>query len=37
MRTMNHHLRQQVPLDLIETYQGLAEVNLYLDAMRGRV
>jgi uncharacterized protein (DUF2384 family) len=37
MRTANHHLSQQVPLDLIETYQGLAEVNLYLDAMRGRV
>jgi hypothetical protein len=24
----------KLPLDLIETYQGLAEVNLYLDAMR---
>jgi uncharacterized protein (DUF2384 family) len=37
MRTANRHLSQQVPLDLIETYQGLAQVNLYLDAMRGRV
>jgi uncharacterized protein (DUF2384 family) len=37
MRTANRHLSQQVPLDLIETYQGLAEVNRYLDAMRGRV
>ena len=37
MQTANRHLGQQVPVDLVESYQGLAEVNRYLDAMRGRV
>jgi uncharacterized protein (DUF2384 family) len=37
MRTPNRHFNNQVPAQLVETYQGLAEVNVYLDAMRGRL
>tara|TARA_R110002110_G_scaffold415765_3_gene655330 strand:+ start:100029 stop:100400 length:372 start_codon:yes stop_codon:yes gene_type:complete len=37
MRTPNRHLNAQAPITLLESYQGLAEVNVYLDAMRGRV
>jgi uncharacterized protein (DUF2384 family) len=37
MQTPNHHLRQQAPLELVASYAGLAEVNVYLDAIRGRL
>lgn len=37
MATPNRHLRSQAPAELVENYQGLAEVNIYLDAMRGRL
>ena len=37
MHTPNRHLNQQTPAALATTYQGLAELNVYLDAMRGRV
>jgi uncharacterized protein (DUF2384 family) len=37
MDTPNRHLRNQAPAALVENYQGLAEVNVYLDAMRGRL
>jgi uncharacterized protein (DUF2384 family) len=37
MKTPNRHLNNQVPTDLAGNYQGLAELNVYLDAMRGRV
>lgn len=37
LQTPNRHLRDQVPLKLLLTYQGLAELNGYLDAMRGRL
>jgi len=37
MSTPNQHLRGQAPAALVENYQGLAEVNVYLDAMRGRL
>lgn len=37
MHTANRHLNRQVPAELVENYQGLAEVNVYLDAMRGRL
>lgn len=37
MKTPNRHFNKQVPLQLVETYQGLAELNVYLDAMRGRL
>jgi Antitoxin Xre/MbcA/ParS C-terminal toxin-binding domain len=37
MRTPNLHLRQQVPAELAVSYQGLAELNVYLDAVRGRL
>ena len=37
MHTPNRHLNQQTPAALVTTYQGLAELNVYLDAMRGRL
>jgi hypothetical protein len=37
MRTPNRHLNGQQPDVLAATYQGLAELNVYLDAMRGRL
>ena len=37
MKTANRHFNGQVPAVLVESYQGLAEVNVYLDAMRGRL
>jgi len=37
MRTPNRHLNGQTPRTLATTYQGLAELNVYLDAMRGRL
>ena len=37
METPNRHLRNLAPAELVENYQGLAEVNVYLDAMRGRL
>lgn len=37
MKTPNRHFNKQVPIQLVENYQGLAEVNVYLDAMRGRL
>ena len=37
MNTPNRHFKGQVPTQLAATYQGLAELNVYLDAMRGRV
>ena len=37
MRTPNRHLNEQTPRTLATTYQGLAELNVYLDAMRGRL
>lgn len=37
MNTANEHFNGQVPAELVENYQGLAEVNVYLDAMRGRL
>ncbi len=37
MKTPNRHFNHQVPIDLAATYQGLAALNVYLDAMRGRV
>ena len=37
MHTPNRHLNQQTPAALPTTYQGLAELNVYLDAMRGRL
>lgn len=37
MKTPNRHFNNQVPSELAATYQGLAQLNVYLDAMRGRV
>jgi len=37
MKTPNRHFSNQVPTDLAGSYQGLAALNVYLDAMRGRV
>ena len=37
MKTPNRHFNNQVPTELAGNYQGLAELNVYLDAMRGRV
>ena len=37
MHTPNRHLNQQTPAALATNYQGLAELNVYLDAMRGRL
>ncbi len=37
MRTPNRHLNGQPPQALATNYQGLAELNVYLDAMRGRL
>lgn len=37
MKTPNLHFKNQVPTDLAGSYQGLAALNVYLDAMRGRV
>lgn len=37
MRTPNRHLNGQLPAALAANYQGLAELNVYLDAMRGRL
>ena len=37
IETPNRHLRNLAPATLVENYQGLAEVNVYLDAMRGRL
>ena len=37
MSTPNRHLRDLTPAALVGNYQGLAEVNVYLDAMRGRL
>lgn len=37
LRTPNRHLSDMAPSELVESYQGLAQVNVYLDAMRGRL
>ena len=37
MESPNRHLRNHPLAILVESYQGLAEVNIYLDAMRGRL
>ena len=37
MKTPNGHFGNQVPTELAGSYQGLAALNVYLDAMRGRV
>ena len=37
MQTPNRHFNGQAPARLVQSYQGLAEVNVYLDAMRGRL
>lgn len=37
MKTPNRHFSGQVPTALAGSYQGLAALNVYLDAMRGRV
>jgi len=37
LHTSNRHLNGQQPAVLMESYQGLAQVNVYLDAMRGRL
>ena len=37
MRTPNRHLNGQQPQEMAANYQGLAELNVYLDAMRGRL
>ncbi len=37
MHTPNRHLNSQAPAILAANYQGLAELNVYLDAMRGRL
>jgi uncharacterized protein (DUF2384 family) len=37
MHTPNRHLNQQTPAALATSYQGLAELHVYLDAMRGRL
>ena len=37
MKTPNRHFSDQVPTELASSYQGLAALNVYLDAMRGRV
>lgn len=37
MRTPNAHLRDATPGELVTTYEGLAQVNHYLDGMRGRL
>ena len=37
LRTPNHHFGEMAPAELVENYQGLAQVNVYLDAMRGRL
>ncbi len=36
MTTPNRHFRNGQPDELAQTYQGLAELNVYLDAMPGR-
>ena len=37
MKTPNRHFSSQAPAELAASYQGLAALNVYLDAMRGRV
>jgi transcriptional regulator with XRE-family HTH domain len=37
MKTPNRHFGSQAPTELAGSYQGLAALNVYLDAMRGRV
>ncbi|TGD73331.1 DUF2384 domain-containing protein [Mangrovimicrobium sediminis] len=37
MHTPNRHFQEQAPAALVQSYQGLAELNVYLDAMRGRL
>lgn len=37
MATPNHHFRNRPPAEMASSYQGLAELNVYLDAMRGRL
>ena len=37
MHTPNRHLKNKPPALLAQNYQGLAELNVYLDAMRGRL
>ena len=37
LHTPNHHFGDISPSKLVESYQGLAQVNVYLDAMRGRL
>ena len=37
MKTPNKHFNNQVPTELAASYQGLAALSVYLDAMRGRV
>ena len=37
MQTPNRHFNGQSPAVQAENYQGLAELNVYLDAMRGRL
>lgn len=37
MTTPNGHFRDQRPAERARSYHGLAELNVYLDAMRGRL
>lgn len=37
MATPNRHFRDAAPRDLARSYSGLAELNTYLDVMRGRL
>ncbi|TXS95928.1 DUF2384 domain-containing protein [Parahaliea maris] len=37
METANSHLRGEPPAQLVQSYEGLALVNHYLDGMRGRL
>lgn len=37
VRTTNHHLQGETPLERMQSVQGLVGVVAYLDAMRGKV
>ena len=37
MKTPNRHFRGEAPRELAQSYAGLAELNTYLDVMRGRL
>ncbi|CAA0095463.1 Uncharacterised protein [BD1-7 clade bacterium] len=37
MQTPNHHFASQIPAELIQRPEGIAQIIWYLDAMRGRI